>query len=287
MREEDLNESSQRTFTPLEASPSFADLTIHQSSLKIPTKSFASKAYESLLTCLGALICPIGMCFSCGKTKSYAIIKEGYMGVQTRFGKVWRVVGPGLYFVNRLADEMHVVDVRVQSLDVVDQVVMTKDNFAFEISSTIYWRVSDILTAQFCMADVSSALLRHSMSSMCSALVAYDFQEFAQNKEILIRKLREDINATATSWGITVESILISNIKYSEEVRETLLLTTKEKKVGESRITAAKAEVETAKLMREATDMLGSSNIISAKALKSSLRQIQSTQELTNVCLFT
>jgi len=244
MREEDLDESSQRTISPLE------DSTITPRYIKQQ-----SNCHESLLSLFGLLLSPVGMCAPCSNYRPYVIVKEGYSAIHIRFGKVYRIVNAGLYFINRVTDEVHVVNMKLQSIDINDQTTMTKDNIALDISSTIYWKVFDLLTVKFCITDVKEALIKYSMSTISNTIAKGSFKTFMESKESIIREMQADISAMAITWGITIDSMVINNVKCSEEVKQTLFLTTKEQKIGESRITAAKVEVETAKLIKEASEL--------------------------------
>ena len=64
------------------------------------------------------------------------------------------------------------------------------------------------------------------------------------------------IAEVASSWGIKVESILLKDLRFSQELQESLSAAAKQKRIGESKVIAAQAEVESAKLMREASDIL-------------------------------
>ncbi|KAJ1540002.1 hypothetical protein HK405_012167, partial [Cladochytrium tenue] len=60
----------------------------------------------------------------------------------------------------------------------------------------------------------------------------------------------------ARAWGVKIESILIKDMQFSKELQETLSAAAKQKRIGESKVIIAQAEVESAKLMREASDIL-------------------------------
>lgn len=72
----------------------------------------------------------------------------------------------------------------------------------------------------------------------------------------LFRLILDIITPVANSWGIKVESILLKDLRFSQDLQETLSSAAKQKRIGESKVIAAQAEVESAKLMREASDIL-------------------------------
>ncbi|KAJ3332216.1 hypothetical protein HDU93_009198, partial [Gonapodya sp. JEL0774] len=76
------------------------------------------------------------------------------------------------------------------------------------------------------------------------------------NRETIAHEVQEIIEKPAEEWGVRVESMLIKDLQFSNELVETLSSAAKQKRIGESKVIAAQAEVNAAKLMREASDIL-------------------------------
>lgn len=194
------------------------------------------------------------LCCCCGNP--YSTVPQGYAGIMTKFGKAYRVVDPGLYFVNKMTEEMHMIDIKVRITDIPRQVVMTKDNVSVSIDSVVYWHVIEPFVAKFHVANVVTALTERTMTTLRDTVGAHVLQGVIENREALAAEIRKIIDATARSWGVVVESILIKDLTFSGELQETLASAAKQQRLGESKIILAKAEVQAARLMREASDIL-------------------------------
>lgn len=78
----------------------------------------------------------------------------------------------------------------------------------------------------------------------------------------------EIIEDVASGWGVQVESMLIKDIIFSNELQDSLSMAAQSKRIGESKVIAARAEVESAKLMRQAADILSSAPAMQIRYLE-------------------
>ena len=219
-----------------------------------------SECYEFCMTSLGNCFGCLGAyapCLPCfASCNPYIKVPQGNSGVLTKFGKAYRIVDPGLYFVNKMTEQMHIVDVKIRINELPRQMVMTKDNVSVLIDSVVYWHIIDPFTAQFQVADVTSALMERTMTTLRDTVGSHTLQNVIENREALAVEIRKIIDDAARSWGVIVESILIKDLTFSTELQETLSSAAKQQRIGESKIIAARAEVQAARLMREASDIL-------------------------------
>lgn len=217
-----------------------------------------NQGYESLLTCCGNCsgCCAAYIPCCCCCSNPYVVVSQGTAGVVTKFGKAYKVVDPGLYFVNTSTEEMHHVNIKIMITAIPSQVVMTKDNVSVTIDSVLYWHIVDPFIAKFHVANVGSVLMERTMTTLRDTIGAHDLQNIIENRESLASEIRKIIDKASRSWGVLVESILIKDLKFSSELQETLAAAAKQQRLGESRVILANAEVKSARLMREASDIL-------------------------------
>jgi len=89
-----------------------------------------------------------------------------------------------------------------------------------------------------------------------------------ERREEIAASISEIIEDVATGWGVRVESMLIKDIIFSRELQDSLSMAAQSKRIGESKIIAARAEVEAAKLMRKAADILSSPAAMQIRSLE-------------------
>ena len=157
---------------------------------------------------------------------------------------------------------------KVHITDIPRQLVMTKDNVIINIDSVLYWHVIDPFIAQFNVANIQSALLERTVTTLRATVGANDLQVVIQDRQAIADEIHKIIHETAESWGVIVESILINDLKFTEDLEKTLAAVAKQKRVGESKVISAKAEVQAAKLMREASEILNTPAAIQMRYLE-------------------
>lgn len=215
--------------------------------------------YGSVINALGSIIGGFGTlpcCFCC--PNPYKSVPQGTVGLVTRFGQFYKAVDPGLVKVNPLSEKLRHVDVRIQVLDIPTQVSMTRDNVNINLSSVLYYHITSPHKSAFAVKDVIRALEERTQTTLRLVIGARTLQDIIERREEVAGSIQEIIEETAATWGVKVESILIKDIILSAELQDSLAQAAKSKRAGESKIITARAEVESAKLMRRAADILAS-----------------------------
>ncbi|OAD75100.1 hypothetical protein PHYBLDRAFT_133090 [Phycomyces blakesleeanus NRRL 1555(-)] len=186
----------------------------------------------------------------------YRRVGQGSVGLVTRFGKFYKCVDPGLVKVNPVTESIRKVDITVQITEIPKQEVITRDNVSIIIESVLYWIVIDPYETVFGVANVKIALIERALTSLRDVCGSHYLQDLIENRDMISRKLQEIIDPIANAWGVKIEATLIKDITFSPQLQEALSSAAQAKRLGESRVIASRAEVEAAKLMRDAADML-------------------------------
>lgn len=225
--------------------------------------------YGSMINGLGAIIGTMGAvpcCVCC--PNPFKNVNQGNVGLVTKFGKFYKAVDPGLVKVNPLSERLIQVDVKIQIVEVPKQVCMTKDNVTVNLTSVIYYHIISPHKAAFGIANVRQALIERTQTTLRHVVGARILQDVIERREEIAQSIGEIIEDVATGWGVQVESMLIKDIVFSQELQESLSMAAQSKRIGESKIIAAKAEVESAKLMRQAADILSSAPAMQIRYLE-------------------
>lgn len=138
------------------------------------------------------------------------------------------------------------------------QNVQTKDNVSVEVDSVISWHVVSPYRAAFGINNLSYALVERAQTTLRQVVGGRVLQSVISDREGLAQEVAEIVDATAEKWGVAIESILLKDINFSVELQQSLSSAATQKRIGESKVIAARAEVDAAKLMRQAADILAS-----------------------------
>lgn len=225
--------------------------------------------YGSMIDTLGVCIGTLGAipcCIVC--PNPYKPVEQGKVGLVKKFGRFSRAVDPGLVKVNPLSESLIQVDVKIQIVEVPRQVCMTKDNVSLHLSSVIYYRITSPHKAAFGISDIRQALIERTQTTLRHVIGARVLQDVIERREEIAQAIREIIEDTAMGWGVEVESMLIKDIIFSQELQDSLSMAAQSKRTGEAKVIAARAEVESAKLMRQAADILSSAPAMQIRYLE-------------------
>ena len=100
--------------------------------------------YGSFINCLGSCLGFCGAIPCCPMPTPYKEVKQGEVGLLSRFGAFYKSVDPGLVKINLCSEDLRRVSVRTKSANIRDQVAITKDNVSVRIDSVIYYQVCSI-----------------------------------------------------------------------------------------------------------------------------------------------
>lgn len=145
---------------------------------------------------------------------------------------------------------------------------MTKDNVTLHLTSVIYYHITSPHKAAFGISNVRQALVERTQTTLRHVVGARVLQDVIERREELAHSIGEIMEDVASGWGVQVESMLIKDIVFSNELQDSLSMAAQSKRIGESKIIAARAEVEAAKLMRQAADILSSAPAMQIRYLE-------------------
>ena len=230
---------------------------------------------------MGAIPC----CIVC--PNPYKPVSQGNVGLVTKFGRFYRAVDPGLVKINPLSEKLIQVDVKIQIVgtslilvahngvqwltvpaEVPQQVCMTKDNVTLHLTSVIYYHITSPHKAAFGISNIRQALVERTQTTLRHVVGARVLQDVIERREEIAQSIGEIIEDVAGGWGVAVESMLIKDIIFSSDLQDSLSMAAQSKRIGESKVIAARAEVEAAKLMRQAADILSSAPAMQIRYLE-------------------
>ncbi|GAA96242.1 hypothetical protein E5Q_02906 [Mixia osmundae IAM 14324] len=226
-------------------------------------------AYGSFVSCLGSMMGSLGaipICFCC--PNPYVNVQQGTVALVSRFGKFYRSVDPGLVKVNPMTESINIVDIRVQLLNIPRQTVTTYDSVNIEIDSVLYFHINNPYVATFSVANVRNALIERAQTTLRQIAGGRTLQSMITEREAVANEVSELVDAVSETWGLVCLSLLIKDIHFSADLQQSLSSAAAAKRIGESKVIAAKAEVDAAKLMREAADILNSQAALQIRQLE-------------------
>lgn len=139
--------------------------------------------------------------------------------------------------------------------------------------SVIYFQITNPYRAAFGISDLRQALVERAQTTLRHVVGARAVQSVVTEREAIAYEIAEIVGDVADKWGVSIEGILIKDIIFSAEVSASLSSAAQQKRIGESKVIAARAEVDAARLMRQAADILASPAAMQ-------IRQLEALQQM-------
>jgi len=215
-----------------------------------------NECYETMVKCYGNCCGTLTtwICVCC--PNPYKSVPESNYGVVKEFGKYLKTLKPGLHYINPIVETLELVDAREKLIDLNKQSIMTKDNVNVTIDAVVYYKIEDAYRALFSVQNVEFAVAEIAKTTLRDVFGHTLLQEALETKEKMAKYIRETIEKPTYNWGVTITRVLIQEIVFSKELQQNLSAAATAKRIAEGKIISAQADVDSAKLMREASEQL-------------------------------
>lgn len=211
---------------------------------------------------LGTWVC----CMCC--SSPYVRVGEGTVAIITEYSKFNKLYAPGLYFVNPCTENMMVVDKREQVMDARQQSVITKDNINVIIDAVVYYQIENSYRAVFAVENLTECIKDIAKTSLRDVIGTTTLQQVLEDRDKTADDLYKLISGPAASWGVNIKRVLIQEILFTPELRRSLSSAATAKRIAESKVITAQASVQSAKLMRNSSEILNTPAAMQIKYLE-------------------
>ncbi len=191
-----------------------------------------------------------GFLFLAWTTDMLLRLKEYERAVVFRLGRFVGVRGPGWIFIIPYLEEYRIVDLRVQTVDVPKQEVVTKDNIVLYVDAVIYLQVVDPKAAVLNVDDYKRASQLFVQAKIRDLIGNMTLDEVIGNVKELNEMIHRDLAKLAKAWGVEVVSVQIQDLDIPEGIRRAMhdmMIAEKEKMATIHRAEARKIELEAIK----------------------------------------
>jgi|SRR5450756_524777 len=204
------------------------------------------------------------------------ILREYERGVIFRLGKLQGAKGPGLIILIPMIDKMVKMDLRVVTIDVPKQEIMTKDNVPATVDAVVYFRVVDPNSAVVKVENFWKATSLIAQTTLRSVLGQSALDELLSQRDIINQKLQEIIDKQTEPWGIKVTSVEIKEVSLPDSMKRAMAKQAEAERERRAKVVNAQGEFEAAEKMVQAAALIAKEPI----ALQ--LRYLQTMREMAS-----
>ncbi len=194
--------------------------------------------------------------------RAIRIVDEYERGVIFRLGRLVGTRGPGLIIVIPIIEKMVKVDLRVITMDVPAQDVITQDNIPVKIDAVLYFRIVEPQRAIVAVENFIYATQQLAQTSLRGVAGEATFDQILAEREHINEKLHHVIDVATDPWGIKVSNVEIKHVEIPENMQRAIARQAEAERTRRAKIILAEGEFQAAAKLKEAGDMLGVEPIV-------------------------
>ncbi|MCG6868470.1 MAG: slipin family protein [Gammaproteobacteria bacterium] len=207
---------------------------------------------------------------------SIRILPEYQRGVVFFLGRFQRAKGPGLIIVVPGIQRLVRVDLRVITMDVPSQDVISRDNVTVRVNAVLYFRVVDPERAIIQVEDYYTATSQLAQTTLRSVLGQHELDEMLSERENLNADIQKILDEQTDSWGIKVTNVEIKHIDLDESMVRAIARQAEAERERRAKVIHAEGELQAAE------KLLAAANIISTNPQTLQLRYLQTLNDISS-----
>jgi len=211
------------------------------------------------------------------------ILREYERGVIFRLGRLIGAKGPGLILLIPIVDRMVRVSLRVVTMDVPAQDVITRDNVSVKVNAVIYFRVMDANKAIVAVEDYLYATSMISQTTLRSVLGQVELDELLGEREKINQQLAKIIDDQTEPWGIKVSVVEVKNVDLPEEMRRAIARQAEAERERRAKVIHAEGEYQASEKLAAAAEVIGKTPVGIQLRFLSTLAEVATEKNSTTI----
>jgi regulator of protease activity HflC (stomatin/prohibitin superfamily) len=205
---------------------------------------------------------------------SLRIVKQYELGVLFRLGRVIGTRQPGLRVIIPFVDVLHRVSLRIITMPIQSQGIITHDNVSVDVSAVAYFRVVDAVKSVVAIENVHAAINQIAQTTLRKVVGQHSLDETLSETDRINMDIRQILDVTTTEWGVEVTLVELKDIQLPDSMKRAMARQAEAEREKRAKIINAQGEYMAASALGDASD------IMMAHPLALQLRNLQTLLEL-------
>jgi len=221
------------------------------------------------------VIAGLGAVALMGLAASVRVLKQYERGVQFRLGRVMDGArGPGLIFIIPLIDRVYRVSLRIVTMPIQSQGIITRDNVSVDVSAVAYFRVEDAIRSVVAIENVDAAINQIAQTTLRAVVGRHTLDETLSETDTINQNIREILDVQTEEWGVKVTVVELKDIQLPDSMQRAMARQAEAEREKRAKIIAAEGEALAAGELGRASD------VMMAHPLALQLRNLQTMVEI-------
>src|SRR6478736_7404447 len=209
-----------------------------------------------------------------GLTLSVKVVTQYQKGVLFRLGKVVGVKEPGLALIIPVIDRLVRVSLRIVTMPIQSQGIITRDNVSVDISAVAYFRVVDAVKSVIAIENVDAAINQIAQTTLRKVVGQHTLDEALSETDVINASIQKILDVATLEWGVEVHLVELKDIQLPESMKRAMARQAEAEREKRAKIIAAEGESMAAAALGHASDTM------MAHPLALQLRNLQTLAEL-------
>lgn len=187
----------------------------------------------------------------------FTVINKSEAGIRLSLGKLNNrgIRQPGFHLRIPTYHKMYRVDLRERVDTISRQTLISKDNVTFYVDGCVQWRIVNVESAFFNVSNIHESIIEIAKIEMRNLLSSIDINELLHRRGEMSTIILGNMKQIEERWGVQVSRVEIMDIKFDETMTRAMAVKAEADRSAEAKIINAKADVETAKQYKEASEI--------------------------------
>jgi regulator of protease activity HflC (stomatin/prohibitin superfamily) len=209
-----------------------------------------------------------------GLSMSVKVVTQYQRGVLFRLGKVVGVKEPGLTLIIPVIDRLVRVSLRIVTMPIQSQGIITRDNVSVDISAVAYFRVVDPVKSVIAIENVDSAINQIAQTTLRKVVGQHTLDEALSETDVINANIQRILDVATLEWGVEVNLVELKDIQLPDSMKRAMARQAEAEREKRAKIIAAEGESMAAAALGDASDTM------MAHPLALQLRNLQTLAEL-------
>src|SRR5271166_3435518 len=205
---------------------------------------------------------------------SIRVVTQYEKGVWFRLGRVIGVREPGLRFIIPVIDRLWKVSLRIVTMPIQSQGIITRDNVSVDIAAVAYFRVIDARKSVVVIENVHAAIDQIAQTTLRNVVGQHCLDDVLAKTEVINASIRQILDTTTVEWGVEVTLVELKDIQLPDSMKRAMAREAEAEREKRAKIIAAEGEARAAAALGDASDTM------MAHPLALQLRNLQTLAEL-------
>lgn len=205
---------------------------------------------------------------------SIRVVKQYEKGVVLRFGRLNGVREPGIRLILPAVDVLHRVSLRIVTMPIQSQGIITRDNVSVDVSAVAYFRVIDPVRSVIAIENIAAAINQIAQTTLRKVVGQHTLDEILSETDQINLDIKLILDRATLEWGVEVALVELKDIQLPESMKRAMARQAEAEREKRSKIINAEGEAKAAAALGEASD------VMMAHPLALQLRNLQTLVEL-------